>query len=81
MIKEIVNIHEAKTKLSQIISSIELGKKSFIICRNGKPVAEIKKFTDIVKNPLKKNPQLSKVIIKGDLVKPLSLEDWPENLR
>ena len=35
-----LNIHEAKTKLSAVLSQVEKGE-SFIICRNGKPIANL----------------------------------------
>ena len=35
-----VNVHEAKTNLSSLLAEIEKGK-SFLICRNGKVVADL----------------------------------------
>ena len=36
-----VNIHEAKTHLSSLISTIERNKETVIICKHGVPVAEL----------------------------------------
>ena len=38
---EVINIFDAKNKLSKLISEIETKNTSYLICRNGKPVAEI----------------------------------------
>lgn len=35
-----LNIHEAKTKLSALLSRVEKGE-SFLICRNGNPIAHL----------------------------------------
>ena len=36
-----VNIHDAKTHLSQYLSQIEAVNEKIVICRNGKPVAQL----------------------------------------
>lgn len=37
-----VNIHEAKTRLSQLVQAVEDGTESeFVIARNGRPVAKL----------------------------------------
>ena len=37
-----VNMHEAKTRLSQLVDEIESGRESqIIIARNGKPIARL----------------------------------------
>jgi prevent-host-death family protein len=40
MVNEVVNIHAAKTKLSQLVKRAERGER-ITIARNGKPVAQI----------------------------------------
>ena len=35
-----VNIHEAKTRLSQLVAKVETGE-DVVICRDGKPVAKL----------------------------------------
>jgi antitoxin (DNA-binding transcriptional repressor) of toxin-antitoxin stability system len=69
-----VNIHEAKTNLSSILTEIETSNKKYLICRNGKPVAEIVPLKK--KNRLKVNTFLSQVTVKCDLTKPLTEEVW-----
>lgn len=41
----IVNIHEAKTQLSQLLSRVEKGEK-IIIANRGKPVAYLTPYTE-----------------------------------
>ena len=68
-----VNIHEAKTKLSSLLSLVESKNEHVTICRAGQPIAEItpykKKKRSAVKNSLKP------LMINGDLTAPSS-EDW-----
>lgn len=69
-----LNIHETKTKLSSILANIEKSGEKYIICRNGKPIAEIVPHKK--KSRLKPDPFLSQVKIKCDLTEPLTEEDW-----
>ena len=41
----LVNVHEAKTRLSQLIAEAETGGE-VVIARNGKPVARIVRYAD-----------------------------------
>ena len=38
---KIVNIHEAKTKLSALLAEVEATGEKVLICRHGKPVADL----------------------------------------
>ena len=38
---ETLNVHEAKSRLSAVLADIESKGTSYIICRNGKPIARI----------------------------------------
>ena len=71
-----LNIHEAKTKLSSLLFEVEQKGETFLICRNGKPVAELvpHKKTD----RLTYHPSLSKINIKYDPVENLTKEEWGE---
>ena len=68
-----VNIHEAKTKLSSLLSMVESENEHVTICRAGHPIAELvpykKKKRSAVKDSLKP------LKISGDLTSPSS-EDW-----
>ena len=71
-----VNIHEAKTRLSALLRLVE-EKGDFIrICRNGRPVADIRPI-EIVNKPLEQNPALMNVVFNEKPVLPLKNEDWP----
>ncbi|MBU0464350.1 MAG: type II toxin-antitoxin system Phd/YefM family antitoxin [Proteobacteria bacterium] len=61
---EVISIFEAKNKLSKLISDVENRDTSYLICRNGKPVAEI--VAHKAKNRLKGSPELH-IGIKGEL--------------
>ena len=57
-----VNIHEAKTNLSKLITRLEKTGESIRICRNGRPVAELKP-TEPKGDPLKTYPEISNIKI------------------
>lgn len=74
-----VNVHEAKTRLSALIAKIESDQETILLCRNGKPVAEIVPYRKKkMPYPLKPHPRLGGLKIKCDLTAPLSDEEWPE---
>lgn len=67
-----VNVHEAKTKLSQLLAEVEAGGE-VIVARNGKPVAKL------VPIPQKKRLRLGmwkgKIWMSPDFDAPLSPEE------
>ena len=73
---ESLNVHEAKTRLSSVLVEVESGGKSFTICRNGKPVAELIPY----RRPgrLTYHPLLRKINIQYDPTEGLSEEEWGE---
>jgi len=73
----IVNTHEAKTRLSELLALIESKHETVRVCRHGKPIADIVPIHHAPKNPLKQHPQLSKIKIKYDPTSPLSEDEWP----
>jgi len=75
-----INIHEAKTKLSALISTIEEKGDMVTICRNGKAVAQLGPVR-MNRNPLKQNGRLKRVVFNDDPSAPLSADEWPEHLR
>jgi prevent-host-death family protein len=66
-----VNTHEAKTHLSELLMKVERKHETILICRNGNPVAELLPWHK-TRNPLAKNPKLSKFILHEDPSLPLS---------
>lgn len=72
-----VNTHEAKTRLSSLLSTVEKTGETVIICRHGKPVAELRQVST-KKDPLRLHPKLSQVVFHEDPTTPLDPADWPE---
>ncbi|MEW6358329.1 MAG: type II toxin-antitoxin system Phd/YefM family antitoxin [Planctomycetota bacterium] len=75
-----VNTHEAKTKLSKLLAKIEQQRETVVICRNGKPVAELIPWKT-AKDPLRQDAKLRKVKFREDAALPLDEDEWPEDLR
>ena len=71
-----LNVHEAKTKLSAVLIEVEQKGKTFLICRNGKPVAELSPHKK--RSRLTYHPFLSKIKINYNPVEDLSDEEWGE---
>lgn len=71
-----VNTQEAKSQLSSLLAAAERGE-TVIICRNGVPVAELRRV-DVVEDPLRTNPALQGVVFHEDPSAPLRAEDWPD---
>ena len=76
MNEQMINIHEAKTKLSSVLAEIEKKGNSFIICRNGKPVAKLSPFVDSRSNRLGKHPTMSNIQINFDPTEDLTEDEW-----
>jgi prevent-host-death family protein len=73
----VVNTHEAKTRLSELLTAVERGEL-VRICRDGKPVADLKPVPKPERRPLPPPDPRLKVIFHEDPVKPLDPADWPE---
>ena len=71
-----LNIHEAKTKLSAVLSDVEKKGERFLICRNGEPVAEL--IPHKRRSRLPYHPVLCKINIDYDPVEELSPGEWGE---
>jgi prevent-host-death family protein len=74
------NIYEAKSQLSKLIAQVEETGEPYVICRNGKPVADLVPHRQ-VRDPLTPDPELRGARFTGDPVAGLSEQDWPEVLR
>ena len=68
-----VNIHEAKTNLSAILTQIEKGEQ-VVICRNGKPIADLINHKQQIRT--KPDKLLSRISINYNPTEPLSQEEW-----
>jgi prevent-host-death family protein len=76
---KIVNIHEAKTKLSALLAEIEATGEKVLICRHGKPVADLMPHRQ--RRRLEPHPVMSKIRIDYDPTEPLADSEWPESSR
>lgn len=74
-----LNVHDAKTNFSSLLAKIENSSESFVICRNGEPVADL--VPHKIKNRLKPHPTLSKIKIKYNPVESATEEEWPKKFR
>lgn len=70
-----VNIHEAKTRLSQILKDLTRGE-TYIICNNGEPVAELSSYRP--KKRTTPDPVLSQITINYDPTEELQADEWGE---
>jgi len=76
---KIVNIHEAKTNLSALLAEIEATGEKVLICRHGKPIADL--LPHRKRNRLEAHPLMGQIRISYDPVEPLSEDEWPEDSR
>ena len=76
---KIVNIHEAKTKLSALLAEVEATGETVLIYRHGKPVAELVPHRK--RSRLEPHPVMSKIRINYDPIEPLTEDEWPEGSR
>ena len=73
---QMLNIHEAKTKLSAVLMEIEKTGRRFVICRNGRPIAEIGPLRKRQGSRLGVHPLLSNIQINYDPTEDLTEEEW-----
>jgi antitoxin (DNA-binding transcriptional repressor) of toxin-antitoxin stability system len=74
-----INVHEAKTNFSSLLATVEGSSESFVICRNGEPVADLVPHKRV--NRIKPHPVLSRMKIKYDPVETASETEWPKAFR
>jgi len=75
-----VNTREAKTRLSELLAAVEKRGEVVILCRAGKPIAEISPLPRRC-DPLRKDAKLSRIAFREDPAAPLHPEDWPDTAR
>jgi antitoxin (DNA-binding transcriptional repressor) of toxin-antitoxin stability system len=74
-----LNVHDAKTNFSRLLAKIEKSSESFVICRNGEPIADLVPHKR--NSRTKPHPVLSKIKINYDPVEPASEAEWPGRFR
>ena len=72
-----VNTREAKTRLSELLGLVESGKQTVLICRHGRPVAELTKSTHKAAADRRKVFPDLKAKILCDPCASLDEEAWP----
>jgi len=70
----VVNIHEAKTNLSSLLTKIEKSGEEVLICRYGKPIADLVPHKR--KNRLKPHSVMGEIKINYDPTEPLAEDEW-----
>jgi prevent-host-death family protein len=70
-----VNVHDAKTRLSVLLAEVEKRGKRIVICRNGKPVADLVPHLDEVS--MAPDRKLGALTIKYDPIEEVAEADWP----
>jgi antitoxin (DNA-binding transcriptional repressor) of toxin-antitoxin stability system len=78
----VVNLREAKTRLSALLAAVEERGETVIICRHGRPVAELRAVgsTVVFPDPLQTHPEL-KARILYDPTEPATEDEWPSECR
>ena len=71
----VLNIREAKTKLSFVLVEVEKSGARFLICRNGQPVAKLIPY--MKRSRTKIHPVMSKIKINCDPTETLTEKEWP----
>lgn len=75
-----VNLYQAKTHLSQLVAKVEEEGEVIVLCRNGRPVADLVPHQSRA-GTLESDPELLGARYLGDPTAPLDAGDWPEELR
>ena len=78
-----VNMHDAKTRLSELVKAVEERNEIVVLCRDGHEVAEIRRR--VKQRPVRNltpDPRF-RVELAPDYQpsEPLTDEEWPEDLR
>ena len=78
-----VNMHEAKTRLSELVKAVEERNETVVLCRDGRPVAEIRRRgTQRATRRLTPDPRFQVVLTPGyDPAEPLTDDEWPDASR
>jgi antitoxin (DNA-binding transcriptional repressor) of toxin-antitoxin stability system len=77
-----VNMHAAKTRLSELVKAVEERNEVVVLCRGGREVAEIRRrVTRRRARNLTPEPRFAVELAPGyQPAEPLTAEEWPEDL-
>ena len=77
-----INTHEAKSQLSKLLAAVEEKGEVVLICRNGKPIAEMQAVRSMGHNRHLPDPSLKVIFAPGfNPAEPATEQDWPEECR
>jgi antitoxin (DNA-binding transcriptional repressor) of toxin-antitoxin stability system len=78
-----VNMHEAKTRLSELVKAVEERNETIVLCRAGRAVAEIRRHVKTrAARSLIPDPRFHVEWAPGyHPDEPLTDDEWPETLR
>jgi antitoxin (DNA-binding transcriptional repressor) of toxin-antitoxin stability system len=82
-VADTVNMHEAKTRLSELVKAVEERNETVVLCRDGREVAEIRRRVKrrAARN-LRPDPRFRVILAPGYRpAEPLTEDEWPETLR
>ena len=78
-----VNMHEAKTRLSELVKAVEERNEVVVLCRNGREVAEIRRRSPRRRaRSLAPNARFRAEYAPGyQPTEPLAGDEWPQDLK
>jgi prevent-host-death family protein len=78
-----VNMHEAKTRLSELVKAVEERNETVVLCRDGREVAEIRRRAKRRRmRTLAPDPRFHVELAPGYRPdEPLGEDEWPDGLR
>ena len=79
-----INMHEAKTRLSELVKAVEERNETVVLCRDGREVAEIRRRAKGRRavRTLAPDPRFHVEFTAGyHPTEPLSRQEWPEELQ
>ena len=78
-----VNMHDAKTRLSELVKAVEERNETVVLCRDGREVAEIRRRGKRRQmRKLTPHPRFRVTFSAGYRpTEPLGEDEWPEDLR
>lgn len=77
-----VNVQEAAASFAKLLAAVEEKGETVMICRNGKPVAQIQPAKPIQRRRLEGDPSLRVTLAPGcDPIEPLREDEIPPECR
>ncbi len=78
-----VNMHEAKTRLSELVKAVEEQNETVVLCRDGLEVAEIRRRVKRRRaRNLTPDPRFRVELAPGYRpTEPLTEDEWPDTMR